>query len=126
MGVELSHRYNIESLAYILMYFIQGSLPWQAAKCQANFCIKELSVNSAVLCNGLPIAFKKCLKYAFSLGFSECPDYQYLYGLFTYLHQQHDDSEFLGLGTTLQSSTPSLLIAGSDSAQMETLPIQKC
>ena len=58
MDVELSHRDNIKLLAYILIYFIQGSLPWQAAKHQANVCTKKLSVNPTVLCNGLPIAFK--------------------------------------------------------------------
>ena len=128
MGVELSRRDDIESLAYILIYFMRGSLPWQTMKRQANVRKKRLLVNLDVLCDGLPIAFKKCLEYARSLEFTERPNYQYLRGLFTDLRQQHDDFEFRGLGTnrtTLRSVTLPLPIAGSDATQTETLPIQK-
>jgi len=129
IGVELSRRDDIESLIYILIYLMRGSLPWQAAKRQANVRTKKLSVNPDVLCDGLPIAFKKCLEHARFLEFSQRPDYQYLRGLFTDLRQQdiHDDFEFLGLGTTLSRSvTLPLPITGSDSTKTETLPIQKC
>ena len=129
IGVELSHRDDIESLSYILIYLMRGSLPWQGMKGekrQAYTCEKKLSMSPDVLCNGLPIAFKTCLQYAHSLEFSECPDYQYLRGLFTDLYQQldPDDSEFLSLGTTLNRSV-TLPIIGSDSTKTETLPIQK-
>ena len=106
MGVELSRRDDIESLAYILIYFMRGSLPWQTMKHQANICKKRLLVNLDVLCDGLLIAFKKCLEYARPLEFTEHPNYQYLRGLFTDLCRQHDDFEFRGLGTSC--TTPDL------------------
>jgi serine/threonine protein kinase len=130
MGFELSRRDDIESLAYILIYLMRGSLPWQgttkAEKRQANVREKKLSMNPEVLCDGLPIAFKKCLQYSRSLEFSERPDYQYLRGLFTDLSQQlvHDDFEFPSLGKT-PSRSVAPPITGSDSTKTETLPIQK-
>jgi serine/threonine protein kinase len=130
MGVELSRRDDIESLSYILIYLMRGSLPWQGTngeKRQVYVCEKKLSVNPDVLCDGLPIAFKKCLQYARSLKFSERPDYQYLRGLFTDLRRQlvHHDSEFLSLGTTF-SQLVTLPTTGSDSTKTQTLPNKKC
>ena len=67
MGVELSCKDDIESLSYILIYLMRGSLPWQGTKGekrQAYVHKKKLPVDPDVLCNGLPIAFKECLQYA--------------------------------------------------------------
>ena len=128
IGVELSRRDDIESLSYILIYLMRGSLPWQGTKGekrQARVREKKLSISPEVLCDGLPIAFKECLQYARSLEFSQRPDYQYLRGLFTDLRRQlvDDDSEFLSLGTTFSRSVT--LPTGSDITKTETLPIKK-
>jgi casein kinase I family protein HRR25 len=127
IGVELSRRDDIESLSYILIYLMRGSLPWQGTKgekCQAYVREKKLSVSPEVLCDGLPVAFKECLQYARSLEFSQCPDYQYLRGLFRDLRRQLVDSEFLSLGTTLSQSVT--LPTVSDSTKTETLSIKNC
>jgi serine/threonine protein kinase len=132
MGIELTRRDDIESLAYILIYLMRGSLPWQGTtkgeKRQAIVREKKLSLSPENLCDGLPIAFKKCLQYARSLEFSERPDYQYLRGLFTDLRQQfvHDDLEFLSLGNALSHSvTLPIAGTGSNSTTTETSPTRK-
>lgn len=110
MGIEHSRRDDIESLAYVLIYFMHGCLPWKgitiAEKRQAGIGKKKSTITPEVLCNGLPVEFQLCLQHARSLGFSERPNYQYLRDLFSNLRQQHanDDSEFLTLSTAFGRS----------------------
>lgn len=110
MGIEHSRRDDIESLAYILIYFMRGHLPWEgitiAKKRQAVIGKKKLTITPEVLCEGLPAEFQLFLQYARSLGFSERPNYQYLRDLFSNLRQQHahSDSEILALSAALGHS----------------------
>lgn len=110
MGIEHSRRDDIESLAYILIYFMRGRLPWEgvtkAEKRQAVIGKKKSTIAPEVLCEGLPAEFQLCLQYARSLGFSERPNYQYLRDLFSNLRQQHVivDSEILTLSAALGCS----------------------
>jgi casein kinase I family protein HRR25 len=110
MGIEHSRRDDMESLAYILIYFMQGCLPWKGItigeKRQADIGKKKSTITPEVLCDGLPAEFHLCLQYARSLGFSERPNYQYLRDLFSNLHRQHadNDSEIFTLSTALGRS----------------------
>ncbi|KAM6490240.1 Protein kinase-like domain containing protein, partial [Amanita muscaria] len=84
-GIGISRRDDIESIAYILIYFMCGSLPWQGdkgGKRKADVRKKKLTTSPQELCAGLPAEFELCLQYARSLGFSERPDYHYLRELF--------------------------------------------
>ncbi|KAG2104707.1 putative casein kinase 1, delta [Suillus discolor] len=78
-------RDDLESLAYMLIYFLCGSLLWLNSdheKLSDSF-ILEHKVDTAIvdLCEGIPPAFANILVYSRSLSFSEDPDYDYLCSL---------------------------------------------
>eukprot|EP01017_Pseudomicrothorax_dubius_P004108 TRINITY_DN1074_c0_g2_i1.p1 TRINITY_DN1074_c0_g2~~TRINITY_DN1074_c0_g2_i1.p1 ORF type:complete len:356 (+),score=68.94 TRINITY_DN1074_c0_g2_i1:51-1118(+) len=86
-GIEQARRDDLESLAYILLYFLRGSLPWQnmraANKKEKYQKILEMKVSTSVetLCKGQPPELAEFLNYAKSLRFEEKPDYARLKGL---------------------------------------------
>ena len=88
LGVEQSRRDDMESLGYVLMYFLRGSLPWQglkaATKKQKYDCImeKKMTTPTEYLCRGFPNEFAIYLNYCRSLRFDDKPDYSYLRKLF--------------------------------------------
>ncbi|CAH2051234.1 unnamed protein product [Thlaspi arvense] len=88
LGIEQSRRDDIESLGYILMYFLMGSLPWQGLKAgnkkQKYDKISEKKVSTSIeaLCRGHPTEFASYFHYCRSLRFDDKPDYAYLKRLF--------------------------------------------
>jgi hypothetical protein len=78
----------MESLGYVLIYFLRGSLPWQRLKAETRRQKEELilerkeSTSTQELCDGLPKEFQMYFKHVRSLRFVETPDYAYLRGLF--------------------------------------------
>lgn len=88
MGIEQSRRDDLESLGYVFMYFLRGSLPWQglqaATKKQKYEKISEKKIKTPfeVLCKGFPQEFVTYFQYVRSLRFDEKPDYAYLRRLF--------------------------------------------
>lgn len=90
-GIEHSRRDDIESLGYILMYFLRGNLPWQgkggqrfADPKQHEYMHNKVKMETTVeeLCEGFPRQFAEFLHHARGLGFYEQPDYSYLRSLF--------------------------------------------
>ncbi|XP_057442898.1 casein kinase 1-like protein 3 isoform X2 [Lotus japonicus] len=87
-GIEQSRRDDLESLGYVLMYFIRGSLPWQglqaATKMQKfeKLCQTKLSTSIEVLCKSYPMEFSSYFHYCRCLKFDQRPDYGFLKGLF--------------------------------------------
>ncbi|ESQ42708.1 hypothetical protein EUTSA_v10013573mg [Eutrema salsugineum] len=88
LGIEQSRRDDLESLGYILMYFLKGSLPWQGLKAgtkkQKYERISEKKVSTSIesLCRGYPSEFASYFHYCRSLRFDDKPDYGYLKRIF--------------------------------------------
>lgn len=87
--VTTSRRDDLESLAYVLIYFMKGSLPWQQipkpsatgiTSKQRKEMILELKVSLSIaeLCQDLPFGFQKFLKCCRETRFDEHPRYSYL------------------------------------------------
>ena len=86
-GYEQSRRDDLESIAYIIMYFLRGNLPWQGLKVNKKedkykkILEKKKEVTSAQLCLDFPHEFEIFLDYIKNLDFTEVPDYNYLKNL---------------------------------------------
>lgn len=88
MGIEQSRRDDLESLGYVLMYFLRGSLPWQGLKANTKtqkyerILEKKISTSTEMLCKGFPAEFRSYFEHVRSLRFDDRPDYDYLKRLF--------------------------------------------
>ncbi|XP_073015988.1 casein kinase 1-like protein 9 isoform X4 [Primulina eburnea] len=88
LGVEQSRRDDLESLGYVLMYFLRGSLPWQGLKAGTKkqkydrISEKKMLTPIEVLCKLYPSEFVSYFHYCRSLRFEDKPDYSYLKRLF--------------------------------------------
>ncbi|VDD82730.1 unnamed protein product [Mesocestoides corti] len=100
LGIEQSRRDDMESLGYVLMYFLRGSLPWQGLKAGTKrqkyerICEKKMETSIESLCAGYPSEMVDYLSYCRGLHFEAKPDYSYLRRLFRTLfkknHFTHD------------------------------------
>ncbi len=86
-GNELSRRDDLESLFYMLVYFLKGSLPWMAAQGKTReekygniLKIKEKAIKC--ITKNLPREFDYYFKHVRSLKYAEKPNYLYLRKLF--------------------------------------------
>lgn len=86
-GLELARRDDLESLAYILIYFLCGGLPWEDLGNNALIAQWKLDYSAEELCCGFPTKFATLLNYSQSLPFEDKPDYNHLIGLFDHLIQ---------------------------------------
>ena len=82
-GYDQGRRDDLESLFYIIIYFIKGELPWQNIKCKSKtekyekiYEIKKKVTESGELVDDLPEEMGKILEYILGLGFIEKPNYQ--------------------------------------------------
>eukprot|EP00249_Psilotum_nudum_P022075 c28364_g1_i1 orf=300-1292(+) len=88
LGIEQSRRDDLESLGYVLMYFLRGSLPWQGLKAATKkqkyekISEKKMVTPIEVLCKGYPSEFASYFHYCRSLQFGDTPVYSYLRKLF--------------------------------------------
>ena len=87
-GYEQGRRDDIESIGYVLMYFLLGVLPWQGLKIKKNedqfekIAEKKYNTPFEELTEGQPEEFLLYFKYIDGLRFEDQPNYVYLIGLF--------------------------------------------
>ena len=81
-GIEQSRRDDIFGIAYNLIYFALGKLPWQGVKTKNKKEKHKKIMDSKIyykpekLCKGLSSEFATLLNYAHDLDFEERPDYK--------------------------------------------------
>jgi len=100
-GIDLSRKDDLESLSYVLIYIINGSLPWENMKIKnKEEKIKEIlemknQIKAEDLCSGLPEEIKLFVSYINNLKFEEEPDYNYLKNLLkVVINSKDSDKQF--------------------------------
>merc|ERR1739848_972779 len=94
LGLEQSRRDDLEAIGYVLVYFLEGSLPWQGIKAGAKqdkygaIMEKKMAMPMHELCSGLPQEFTTYLSYCRDLAFDAEPDYRYLRWLFQSVYRR--------------------------------------
>ena len=97
-GYEQSRRDDLDSVGYIIMYFIRGSLPWQGLKVNKKedrykkICDKKKSTTAKDLCCGFPVEFEHFVSYTRNLEFTQVPDYNYLRNLLKRVIKKNGDT----------------------------------
>lgn len=110
LGVESSRRDDLESLAYMLIYFLRGTLPWRKLRAPAappstyiasttpynpvsatwDLIRDSKLASEPLLTCGLPPEFDVLYRYARGLEFDDLPDYAGLRALFRGLGDRLD------------------------------------
>lgn len=96
-GSEQSRRDDLESIGYMLIYFMKRKLPWQGVqgvkKIDRYLKIYRMKKNikNDILCQGLHPEMCQYMNYVKKLDFEQEPDYNYLRSLFkTILRKKYD------------------------------------
>lgn len=87
--ITSSRRDDLESLAYVLIYFLKGSLPWQrvpkvskngltSKERKEKILEMKISMTIAQICDGIPVEFQTFLRTCREIRFEEQPKYSYL------------------------------------------------
>ena len=100
--IEQSRRDDLESLAFLFVFFLKGHLPWGNLRANDSYELNEMLKESKmyytpdILFRGFPREFAIYLQYTRSLKFDETPDYSYLRLLFRnlFIRQGYKDDVF--------------------------------
>ena len=101
LGNEQFKKDDLESLAYIMVYFIKGELPWQNIKAKSRkekyskiYRMKKNSIPNE-LCEFLPEEMKTFVNYIINLNNNKKPDYGKLTNLINNLMKKYSYSNDL-------------------------------
>jgi len=145
MGIEQSRRDDLECLAYVMIYFLKGELPWQGLRAKnrkdkyEKIKAKKQTTTIEKLCEGLPNEFVLYLKHCRSLSFEQTPNYFYLKSLFENLFRQkgytedsfYDWIEAMDTKKTSNNEAIKLLLEARDknetkeSSKVDLIPFEK-
>ena len=81
-GLQLSRRDDLESLSYVILYFLTKKLPWQGITAKSldkrykKIYEKKSELESWEKFKIIPIEIQNFVKYCRNLGFSEEPNYK--------------------------------------------------
>jgi serine/threonine protein kinase len=85
---DQSKRDDLESLGYMMIYFLRGNLPWQGLRAsnkeeKYNLILeRKREIGAADLCKDLPAEFTTYMEYVHSLGHGDEPNYKHLRAIF--------------------------------------------
>lgn len=88
LGLTQSRRDDLEALGYLVLFFLNGKLPWQnikaSGKVQKHNMLYQLKNNIGMdqLCESIPTEFQLYFLHIRHLGYEQKPDYQRLRSLF--------------------------------------------
>ena len=95
-GISQSRRDDLESIGYVLIYFLQSKLPWQGLKLKNRKDKWQKILNSKIntdlntLCKGIPNQFKEYLESVRNLKFEQKPEYKKYIELFNDAAKQNE------------------------------------
>ncbi|KAF8961371.1 kinase-like protein [Flammula alnicola] len=92
-AIDLAPRDDLESLAYIALFFVRGDLPWRRGdyhleplkRCLHRIRAAKAALSGVRLCAGHAPEVGHLLDYSRRLGFTQLPDYDDLKARFTAL-----------------------------------------
>ena len=88
LGIEQSRRDDLESIGYVLIYLLKGSLPWQGFQGKnehekyEKIAEKKMTTSYETLCEGLPSEFIQYFETVRNLEFTADPPYNELRQMF--------------------------------------------
>ena len=111
-GLEQSRRDDMESIAYVILYFFRKKLPWQGLKCkdknEKHAKIKEMkmSITPEKLFEGLPKEFADYLTMVKKLGFEDEPAYKSYIQMFNKLFKAKEfEMDYIYDWVTVKNNT---------------------
>ena len=102
-GLQISRRDDLESLSYIILYFLTKRLPWQGieaktlAKRYKKIYLKKLELEKWDKFKAIPVQIQNFIKYCRSLKFTQDPNYTKMRAFFYDLMNENyinDDKDF--------------------------------